>query len=90
MWDLPGSGIKPTSPALAGRFFTTEPPGTALNFFHGKGLTVTRALVSLFYFLLYVLVSSPNLLLPSGSGKVCFITVFFCAGLSTDIFFFMS
>ena len=26
MWDLPGSGIKPMSPALAGRFFTTEPP----------------------------------------------------------------
>ena len=27
MWDLPGSGIEPTSPALAGGFFTTEPPG---------------------------------------------------------------
>ena len=27
MWDLPGSGVKPVSPALAGRFFTTEPPG---------------------------------------------------------------
>ena len=26
MWDLPGSGIKPVSLALAGRFFTTEPP----------------------------------------------------------------
>ena len=26
-WDLPGSGIKPVSPALAGRFFTTESPG---------------------------------------------------------------
>ena len=25
--NLPGPGIKPTSPALAGRFFTTEPPG---------------------------------------------------------------
>ena len=24
--DLPDPGIKPTSPALAGRFFTTEPP----------------------------------------------------------------
>ena len=28
MWDLPQPGIKPVSPALAGRFFTTEPPGT--------------------------------------------------------------
>ena len=27
MWDLPGSRIKPVSPALAGGFFTTEPPG---------------------------------------------------------------
>ena len=27
MWDLPRSGIKPVSPALAGRFFTTEAPG---------------------------------------------------------------
>ena len=26
--DLPESGIKPTSPALAGGFFTTEPPMT--------------------------------------------------------------
>ena len=25
--DLPNSGIKPMSPALAGGFFTTEPPG---------------------------------------------------------------
>ena len=25
MWDLPGSEIKPLSPALAGGFFTTEP-----------------------------------------------------------------
>ena len=27
MWDLPGPGMEPVSPALAGRFFTTEPPG---------------------------------------------------------------
>ena len=26
VWDLPGSGIDPVSPALAGGFFTTEPP----------------------------------------------------------------
>ena len=25
MWDLPGPGREPTSPALAGRSFTTEP-----------------------------------------------------------------
>ena len=31
-WDLPGSGIGLTSPALTGRFFTTEPPGKTLIF----------------------------------------------------------
>ena len=38
MWDLPRSGIEPMSPALAGGFFTTEPPGksppTHLDNFH--------------------------------------------------------
>ena len=27
MWDLPRPGIKPVSPALAGGFLTTGPPG---------------------------------------------------------------
>ena len=27
MYDLPGPGIEPMSPASAGGFFTTEPPG---------------------------------------------------------------
>jgi len=27
VWDLPGPGLEPMSPALADRFFTTEPPG---------------------------------------------------------------
>ena len=27
MWDLPGPGLKPVSPALAGRLLTTAPPG---------------------------------------------------------------
>ena len=31
MWDLPGSGIELVSPALAGGFFTTDPPGTLLD-----------------------------------------------------------
>ena len=31
MWDFLGSGIKPVSLALAGRFFTTEPPEKPCN-----------------------------------------------------------
>ena len=27
MWDLPGPGLEPVSPELAGRFLTTVPPG---------------------------------------------------------------
>ena len=30
MWDLPGPGLKPVSPALAGGFLTTAPPGKSL------------------------------------------------------------
>ena len=30
MWDLPGPGIEPVSPALAGGFLTTVPPGKSL------------------------------------------------------------
>ena len=29
-WDLPRSGMETVSPALAGKFFTTEPPGKSL------------------------------------------------------------
>ena len=30
MWDLPGPGLEPMSPALAGGFLTTAPPGKSL------------------------------------------------------------
>ena len=37
MWDLPGSGIELVSLALAGGFFTTEPPGKPrINFFFSE------------------------------------------------------
>ena len=32
MWDLPRPGLEPVSPALAGGFSTTAPPGKPLNF----------------------------------------------------------
>ena len=32
-WDLPNPGIRPMSPALAGGFFTTEPPGKTQKWF---------------------------------------------------------
>ena len=44
--DLPDPGIKPTSPALAGRLFTTEPPVSfSLSDAATRKLTITRQLV---------------------------------------------
>ena len=39
---LPNPGIKPASPALAGRFFTTEPPGEALRKLNYRHVLCTR------------------------------------------------
>ena len=33
MWDLPGPGLEPVSPALAGGFLTTAPPGKPLAWY---------------------------------------------------------
>ena len=44
-WDLPDPGIESVSPALAGGFFTTEPPGREVQIadkgwrFHKEGWT---------------------------------------------------
>ena len=40
--DLPSPGTKPTSPALTGRFFTTEPPGKPLTHVIERGLEASR------------------------------------------------
>ena len=41
MWDLPGPGLEPMSPASAGGFFlTTVPPGKSLGFILGEGQLV--------------------------------------------------
>ena len=41
MWNLPGSGNEPTSSALAGRFFTSGPPGKSStgSYIHYKLIT---------------------------------------------------
>ena len=57
MWDLPGPGIEPVSPALAGRFLSTAPPGKpkipfgvdfepvpAIRILPGGGLKIERGL----------------------------------------------
>ena len=33
MWELPGPGLEPVSPALAGGFLTTVPPGSPTDYY---------------------------------------------------------
>ena len=44
MWDLPRPGLEPVSPALAGRFSTTAPPGKPLVFL--MNLNLSKSLYS--------------------------------------------
>jgi len=40
--DLPGPGIEPASPALAGGFLTTEPPGKPLDQFYARVIYIQQ------------------------------------------------
>ena len=51
--DLPDAGIKPASPALAGRFITTEPPGKI-------DVDNVDTLLNLFFFVFCILLSWPQ------------------------------
>ena len=60
VWDLPRSRIKAMSPALAGGFFTTEPPGKPL----GKVFDYLANLLtgnSLFRYFCFLIILFPNL-----------------------------
>ena len=51
MWNLPGPGIKPVSPELAGEFLTTGPPGKSQMFnFHAFISKMTLAIVDSLHF----------------------------------------
>ena len=39
MWDRPTPGLEPMSPALAGRFLTTVPPGKSPDSFYKTRIT---------------------------------------------------
>ena len=43
---LPDPGIKPTSPALSGKFFTTEPPGKPYDYPHISSAAAAKSLQS--------------------------------------------
>ena len=47
MWDLPRPGLEPVSPALAGRFSTTAPPGKPCRYI--SDVFVERKVISMSY-----------------------------------------
>ena len=49
MWDLPGPGLEPMSPALADGFLTTAPPGKPLpdNFYFVLGVAFAESSVEI-------------------------------------------
>ena len=70
MQDLPGSGIEPVSPALTGRFFTTEPPGKSNEM-------LFQILVLKFTTILYKLIKKNNNKIKSClTSTSCFILIF--------------
>ena len=69
MWDLPRPGLEPVSPALAGRFSATAPPGKPLFF----------KFLFIYFWLCWVFVSVRGLSLAVASGGHSSSR---CAGLS--------
>ena len=45
MWDLPGPGLEPVSPALAGGFLTTAPPGKPSTYSFEKYFHFSRLFI---------------------------------------------
>ena len=70
-WDPPRPGPEPVSPALAGRFSTTVPPGKPPPLF----LMLSPLFCSLFYVLVFIFKKSPKDQLPhlplSGLNPLC-------------------
>ena len=53
LWDLPGPGVEPVSPALASGFFTTEPPEAPTSFHLKDVLLIRGSLEHIFSFFSY-------------------------------------
>ena len=54
MWDLPRPGLEPVSPALAGRFSTTAPPGKPYPFIFNVIIFVVGLRSTNFLFFFYL------------------------------------
>ena len=54
MWDLPRPGLEPVSPALAGGFSTTAPPGKPHNIFLSKKKQISTPLCNRILYLFHL------------------------------------
>ena len=73
MWDPPRPGLEPASPALAGRFSTTAPPGKPwISFFN-------LFILSIYFWLRWVFVAARGLPLVAVRGAYSWLT---CSGFS--------
>ena len=69
MWDLPGPGLEPVSPELAGGFLTTVSPGKSekLKFFSFQMFYLSRLSPGLFISIIYQMRNNiPNKYLANG------------------------
>ena len=55
MWDPPGPGLEPVSPALAGRFLTTVPPGKSFSQILKRQFLVSNKIFDVFKIFLFIL-----------------------------------
>ena len=64
-WDLPSPGLEPVSPALAGRFSTTVPPGKPhtvliiVTFYYILKSGMVISLVLVFFFKIFLAIWGP-------------------------------
>ena len=76
MWDLPRPGLEPVSPALAGRFSTTAPPGKPKFYFF---IFYFKFIYLFNFWLCWVFVAACGLPLVAASGGYSSLR---CAGFS--------
>ena len=74
MWDLPGPGIEPMSPALAGVFLTTVPPGKSPCFKYDHEL-LDLSIFDGFSFTVVLIFIATQIIPPLASGGLLRLTL---------------
>ena len=89
MWDLPRPGLEPMSPALAGRFSTTAPPGKPYFFFFLIFFFVEDFLSSTLHRFHTILFLSEGYYILKSHWKYFLHFLFYCCLVSPSCFSFL-